>query len=122
MKGYIFNSLLVAGGSILGLLSGKKVGENIKDAVFTVLGLVTAFVGINMSMNGGEIIPVVFCLVLGTLAGSALRLEDRVNSGSDRDEPLLLLREIRYGGFSDREHALLRRLHDHHRFPQRRAL
>lgn len=81
MQGYLFNSLFVAGGSILGLLSGKKIGEHIKDAVFTVLGLVTAFVGLTMSMKGGEIIPMVFCLVLGTLAGSALRLEDRMNNG-----------------------------------------
>ncbi|HUJ18617.1 MAG TPA: DUF554 domain-containing protein [Nitrospirota bacterium] len=84
MKGYVFNSLLVAGGSLLGLLAGEKVNENVKEAVFTVLGLVTAVVGLRMCLNGGDIIPIVFCLVLGALAGSAFRLEDRVNNALNR--------------------------------------
>jgi uncharacterized membrane protein YqgA involved in biofilm formation len=84
MKGYIFNSILVAGGSVAGLLAGRRLQENTKDAVFTVLGLVTLFVGLRMGLNGQDIIPIVFCLVLGTLAGSALRLEDRVNDALNK--------------------------------------
>ncbi len=76
MKGYLFNSILVGGGSVLGLFAGKAVSESVKDSVFAVLGLVTAFLGVKMSMNSSDFIPVVFCLVLGTLAGSALRIED----------------------------------------------
>ncbi len=79
MKGYLFNTVLVAGGSLLGLLAGRNIRDDIKDAVFNALGIITAFVGIKMAMNGNDVIPVVFCLVLGTLAGSALRIEDRVN-------------------------------------------
>lgn len=81
MKGYVFNSLLVAGGSLAGLAAGKKVREDIKESVFIVLGLVTSFVGLKMSMNGSDIIPIVFCLVLGMFAGSVLRIEDRINAG-----------------------------------------
>ncbi|HAR46087.1 MAG: hypothetical protein A2X56_08585 [Nitrospirae bacterium GWC2_57_13] len=79
MKGYIFNSLLVAGGSILGLMAGKRIHEDTKDTIFNVLGLVTVIVGLTMSLNGRDIIPIVFCLVLGTFAGTALRIEGRVN-------------------------------------------
>ena len=79
MKGYIFNSILVAGGSALGLLAGKRVPEDIKEAVFSVLGLVTVFVGIKMCIGENDIIPMVFALVLGTLCGSALQLENRVH-------------------------------------------
>jgi uncharacterized protein len=79
MKGYVFNSILVAGGSVLGLLAGMRIRENTKDAVFNVLGLVTAFVGLKMALNGSDIIPIVFCLVLGSFAGHILRLEDRLN-------------------------------------------
>jgi uncharacterized membrane protein YqgA involved in biofilm formation len=79
MKGYVFNSLLVVGGSMLGLVAGNKVRENIKESVFSVLGLVTAFVGLKMSLTGSDIIPIVFCLVLGVFAGSSLRIEDRLN-------------------------------------------
>jgi uncharacterized membrane protein YqgA involved in biofilm formation len=78
MKAYLFNSILVAGGSAAGLVAGRKIGENIKDAVFDVLGLVTAYVGLKMSFNGSDIIPIVFCLVLGSFMGNLIRLEDRV--------------------------------------------
>ena len=84
MKGYIFNSLLVVGGSLLGLLAGKRIPDNVKDAIFTVLGLVTAFVGVKMGLNGGDIIPMVFALMLGSFAGSALRLEDRLHGQLNR--------------------------------------
>ncbi len=84
MKGFLFNALLVAAGSILGLLVGKKIHSAVKDAVFNVLGLVTAFVGIKMSLNGGDIIPIVFSLVLGCFAGSMMRLEDRLHGQLNR--------------------------------------
>ncbi len=84
MKGFLFNALLVAAGSILGLLVGKKIHSTVKDAVFNVLGLVTAFVGIKMSLNGGDIIPIVFSLVLGCFAGSMMKLEDRLHGQLNR--------------------------------------
>lgn len=79
MKGYVFNSLLVAGGSIAGLAAGARVREGVKESVFAVLGLVTAYVGLKMGLNGNDIIPIVFCLVIGTFVGSLLRIEDRVH-------------------------------------------
>jgi len=80
MKGYVFNSLLVAGGSALGLVAGNKVGETTKETVFSVLGLVTLYVGIKMSLNGRDVIPMVFALVLGTFAGSFLMIEERLQN------------------------------------------
>lgn len=79
MKGYLFNTLLVTGGSLLGLFAGRKINDRVKDEVFNVLGMVTVFVGLKMSLNGNDIIPIVFALVIGTFLGSALRLEDRLH-------------------------------------------
>jgi len=84
MKGYLFNSLLVFIGSMLGLFAGKKVPDGMKDAVFNALGLVTLYVGLKMALNGTDVIPIVFCLALGTIAGSALRLEDRTSGALTR--------------------------------------
>ncbi len=84
MKGYLFNGLLVAGGSALGLLTGKKIRDDVKETVFTVLGLVTAFVGIKMSLQGSDIVPMVFALVLGTFAGGVMKLEDRLHGQLNR--------------------------------------
>jgi uncharacterized membrane protein YqgA involved in biofilm formation len=50
MKGYRrVNVLLVAGGSIFGLLVSKKHHRKKKNAVFTVLGMVTAFAGFKIN-------------------------------------------------------------------------
>lgn len=84
MKGYLFNSLLVAGGSVLGLLAGKKINDSVKETVFNVLGLVTAFVGIKMGLNGIDLIPIVFSIVLGTFIGSVVKLEDRLHKQLNR--------------------------------------
>jgi hypothetical protein len=84
MKGYLFNALLVIAGSVLGLLVGRKIQDNVKDEVFNVLGMVTAFMGIKVSLNGSDIVPIVFTLVLGCFAGSALRLEDRLHRQLNR--------------------------------------
>lgn len=84
MKGYLFNALLVLGGSLLGLLAGKNIHDNVKESVFSVLGLVTVFVGIKLSLNGGDVIPIVFALVLGCFAGSAFRLEERLHGKLNR--------------------------------------
>lgn len=84
MKGYLFNSLLVVTGSVLGLLAGKKIHDEVKEIVFIVLGLVTGFVGIKMSLQGSDIIPMVFALVLGTFAGSIMKLEDRLHGNLNR--------------------------------------
>ena len=84
MKGYLFNGLLVIAGSVLGLLVGRKIHDNVKEEVFNVLGMVTAFVGIKLSLNGSDIVPIVFALVLGCFAGSALRLEDRLHGQLNR--------------------------------------
>ena len=99
MKGYLINSLLVAGGSILGLLAGKRVNEKTKETVFTVLGLVTLYVGIRMSLNGSDVIPIVLSLALGTFVGSVLRLEDRVHSTLNRLNSSILAGSCDIEGF-----------------------
>jgi uncharacterized membrane protein YqgA involved in biofilm formation len=69
---------------MFGLFAGHKVRDSVKDAVIFVLGVVTLFVGLRMSLNGSDIIPIVFCLALGTVAGSALCLEERTRDALKR--------------------------------------
>lgn len=84
MKGFLFNTLLVAGGSFVGYFVGNRINEDIKDAVFNVLGLITLFVGIKMGLACHNIIPVVICVTLGTLLGSFTDLEGRVSDALAR--------------------------------------
>jgi uncharacterized membrane protein YqgA involved in biofilm formation len=85
MKGFIVNTLLVAGGGIVGTFGCNKINDDVKDAVFNVLGLLTLFFGIKMCIACNKVVPVVICMTLGTLLGSIIDLEGRVN---DRLESL----------------------------------
>jgi uncharacterized membrane protein YqgA involved in biofilm formation len=77
MQGYRFNGLLVFAGSMPGLFAWHEIRDGGKETVFFVLSLVTLFVGLRMSMNGVEIIPIVFCLAVGAVLGCTLRWKNR---------------------------------------------
>ncbi len=84
MKGYIYNTITVMAGSFIGYYFGKKIGEKVKDEVFNVLGLITIFLGIKMTLLGQDLIIIVLSLVLGTFIGSLINLEDRVFLALDK--------------------------------------
>ena len=74
MLGTIVNTLAVLAGSILGLLLtavtkkfGMKVSERFSERIMQALGLCTIYIGISGSM------------VIGTLIGEALDLDEKIN-------------------------------------------
>jgi len=84
MKGYLSIGLLVVAKIGLGLLAGQKIHDDVKENVFTILGMMTLLVGIKMCLQGSDIIPMEFALVLGAFAGSILQFEDRVHGNLNR--------------------------------------
>ena len=81
--GTIFNSIAVIIGSTAGLLIGKFIPERTQGTIFNCLGLFTLYVGINLTMNTKHSIAVLLSLVLGTVTGELLGIEDRLNSLGD---------------------------------------
>jgi len=79
MKGYILNSIFVLVGSFIGLFLGRHINEKIKNSVFNALGLFTFFIGIKIALSCKDIIPVVFCIVLGTFLGSFFNIEENLS-------------------------------------------
>ncbi len=81
MRGFIINTLFVLGGSILGIIAGKKIKEDVKEIIFHTLGLITLFIGLKMTFASPNIIYVVISLVTGTIIGSYLKIEERIHEG-----------------------------------------
>ena len=81
--GSIFNSLTVLIGSSLGLLLGKFIPEKLQENIFNCLGLFTMYVGINMMLGMKHSIAVLLSLVLGTVTGELMGIEDKLNSLGD---------------------------------------
>ena len=81
--GSIFNSLTVLIGSSLGLLLGKFIPEKLQENIFNCLGLFTMYVGINMMLGMKHSIAVLLSLVLGTVTGELMGIEDKLNTLGD---------------------------------------
>lgn len=81
--GTVFNSITVLFGGTLGLLIGKFIPERLQSAIFNCLGLFTVYVGINMSLSTKDSIAVLLSLVLGTVTGDLLGIEDKLNNLGD---------------------------------------
>lgn len=89
--GTIVNVVAIILGALLGMLCGKKLNEKIRTSLTAVLGLSVMFVGASGAMSGmlkavnpdGGIetygtMMMIISLVIGTLLGELLRIEDRL--------------------------------------------
>lgn len=81
--GTIFNSLTVILGSTLGLLAGKFIPDKMRNTIFNCLGLFTMYVGINMTLNTKHSIAVLLSLVVGSITGEIMGLEEKLNGLGD---------------------------------------
>ena len=81
--GTIFNVIAVLIGGSLGLTIGKFIPQRLQSTIFGCLGLFTMYVGINMSLTMKHSIAVLLSLVLGSITGGLLGIEDKLNTLGD---------------------------------------
>lgn len=84
MVGVLINVAAVLLGSTLGLLFGSKIKESYSRGIMMAIALCTFVIGVQSAIRTSDILIVMICLVLGTVIGVACRLDDRMNSASDR--------------------------------------
>lgn len=79
MLGTIINCVLVLLGSVLGLLFKNKIGTRFSAAVTAGLALCVLGIGISSAVGTQDTLCVIVCMVVGTLIGVALRIEERLD-------------------------------------------
>ncbi|MBO5410631.1 MAG: DUF554 domain-containing protein, partial [Clostridia bacterium] len=106
MTGTLVNCAAVIAGGAIGLIFKKGIKETYTESINKSLGVAVTVIGLNgvitnmVSYEGGkltsrgELLLVIF-LVLGTLIGELLRLDDRFNSLSNKIDG-----KFRSGGFA----------------------
>ncbi len=106
LTGTLVNAAAIVAGGAIGLLFKKSIKESFADSINKSLGLAILIIGLNGVISnmftvddgkiasGGELLLVIF-LVIGTLIGELLRLEDRFKNFSDGIE-----KKFGKGGFS----------------------
>ncbi len=95
--GTIVNALAVLIGSCIGLLLKKGISKNYEQALFKALGIAVLIVGLNgvitsmISISGENLVSsgelmLIISLVLGTVIGEKLKIEQRLNNISSAVE------------------------------------
>ena len=76
MTGTLINIATVIAGSILGLIFGSRIPAKLKDTVIAGMGLFTAAMGLQMFLKTENPLIVLGGILIGTLLGEWMRIED----------------------------------------------
>lgn len=79
MLGTIVNTLAVIIGAAIGMLLKKGMSEKMADTLMKGLGLCTIFLGISGSLKGQNSLILIVSIVIGTLIGEGIDLDDKIN-------------------------------------------
>lgn len=79
MIGVFANTFTVLLGSAIGLLLKKGIPERVSKAVMVAIGLCTVYIGIDGALSGGNTIVLIVSMVLGTIVGTLLDLNGKIN-------------------------------------------
>lgn len=84
MLGAVINAALVLTGAIIGLFLKKGVPEKISDPIMKGLGLCVTYIGISGALKGRNTVVLIISMVLGTVVGTLLDLDGKVNKIGDK--------------------------------------
>lgn len=76
--GTVVNVAAIAGGSLLGLLVGRGIKEKYQETVIYGLALCVIVLGIQMALQGQHILLTIISLVVGSILGEALSIEEKL--------------------------------------------
>ena len=79
----VINVVLILLGSLLGLAFQGRIRPRFAATLTSALGLCVLGIGITGMIVGEDTLCVIVCMVVGTLLGEALRIEDRLEGIGD---------------------------------------
>lgn len=93
LTGTFVNFAAIIIGGAVGLLFRKGLPQKYMNAVLYVIGLVVFALGVKYVLAGQQVLVVIISVIIGTLIGTALHLDERLRSLGD-----FLQSHIRIGG------------------------
>lgn len=90
MIAVLVNTVAVLAGSIIGILFRNRLKESLRNSVMKALGLCTLLIGIMSAVETKELLCIIICMVLGTLLGEVLHIDDRIENAADSIKGKLL--------------------------------
>lgn len=101
MLAVFINAAAVLIGGLIGSLLGNRIPENYTKGIMVAMALVTFGIGVQSFLQTQNILIVVLCMVLGTILGTFLRLDDRISSAADNIKKRLSGTKIGQGHFTE---------------------
>ncbi len=101
MLAVFINVAAVLIGSALGLLFGSRIKEQFSKGIMMAIALCTMVIGVQSAIGTSNILIVMICLVIGTIIGVALHLDDRMNGAADRITARLSGTKLGQGPFAE---------------------
>lgn len=84
MIGVIVNVITVLIGCTLGLIFRKGIPEKITNSAMVAIGLCNLCIGVGGMMQGKDTIILIIAMVLGTMLGTALDIDGKLNHLSEK--------------------------------------
>ena len=79
LSGTIANCVGILGGTLVGLLLGKLIPEHLSDSVIKGVALCVFYIGVSGMLADENTLVMIISMVLGTILGELLRLDDHLN-------------------------------------------
>ena len=95
------NMATVLIGSVLGILFRNRLKVELQNAVMRVLALCTLVIGISSAIATQELLCVIICLVLGTVLGELIRIDDGIENAGDFIKNKVLKGKVKENRFTE---------------------
>jgi len=76
----LVNAAAIILGSLIGVLLGRNFPDRVRTIVYQGIGLCVLVIGLDMALKYGNILLVVFSVLLGALTGELLRLDRKMTN------------------------------------------
>ena len=83
MPAVLVNTATVLVGSLIGILFRNRLKESLRNAVMKALGLCTLLIGISSAIATQNLLCVILCMVVGTVIGELLKIDDGIEHAGD---------------------------------------
>lgn len=82
--GIIINATVILIGGLLGTYFGKYIPNRMKESLSLLFGVASIGIGITLIVKLYALPAVILSLILGTIVGEGIQLENRIKSGSQK--------------------------------------
>ena len=79
MLGVLVNMITAVLGGLIGTLFKKGIPEKITKAIMAAVGLCVIYIGIDGALKGENTLVLIISMLVGTLLGSLIDIDDKIN-------------------------------------------